>query len=202
MSIWCFPFGIVKLTHGFLLMLCLEKISSRVSNFGPTGSYRIRRYIPTTCAIRTEVVNWNPSKIDLFFIFGALTPLSTIFQLYHGDQLYRWRKPEYPGKTTDHGQAIGKLYHLRCESSAPFFVIYKAGKIHLTFKKLLYLLWYITSSSILSYQYLIWVNGMRIWVMSTWRSWETICTHSTEKSHDLQQISRKTLHDIIFQLLN
>jgi hypothetical protein len=42
--------------------------------------------------------------------------------------------------------------------------------------------------------YLIWVNGMRIWVMSTWRSWETSCTHSTEKSHDLQQISRKTLH--------
>ena len=29
----------------------------------------------------------------------------------------------------DHGQATGKLYHLAagCESSAPFFVIYKAG---------------------------------------------------------------------------
>ena len=24
--------------------------------------------------------------IDLFFIFGCLTPLSAIFQLYHGDQ--------------------------------------------------------------------------------------------------------------------
>jgi hypothetical protein len=38
-------------SHGFLLVLCLEKISSRVSNLGPTGSYRIRRYIPTTYAI-------------------------------------------------------------------------------------------------------------------------------------------------------
>jgi hypothetical protein len=32
-----------------------------------------------------------------------------------------------PGENHDHGQATGKLYHLRCESSAPFFVICKAG---------------------------------------------------------------------------
>ena len=38
------------------------------------------------------------------FIYCVLTPLSAIFQLYHGDQLE---------KTTDHGQATGKLYHLR-----------------------------------------------------------------------------------------
>jgi hypothetical protein len=37
--------------------------------------------------------------------------------------------------------------------------------------------------------------------MSTWRSWETSCTHSTEKSHDLQQISRKTASDKAYQLL-
>jgi hypothetical protein len=27
-------------------------------------------------------------------------PLSTIFQLYHGDEFYRWRKPEYLEKNT------------------------------------------------------------------------------------------------------
>jgi hypothetical protein len=34
----------------------------------------------------------------------------------------------YTERTTDHGQATGKLYHLRYESSAPFFVIYKEGR--------------------------------------------------------------------------
>ena len=28
---------------------------------------------------------------------------------------------EYPERTTDHGQATGKLYHLRLRVSAPFF---------------------------------------------------------------------------------
>jgi hypothetical protein len=35
-----------------------------------------------------------------------------LYQLYHGDQLYWWRKPEYPEKTINLSQVTDKFYHI------------------------------------------------------------------------------------------
>ena len=43
---------------------------------------------------------------------GGLTSFSTIFQLYRGDQLYWWRKPEYLEKTTDLLEVTDNLYQI------------------------------------------------------------------------------------------
>ena len=58
------------------------------------------------------------------FSLWCLTPLPTIFQLYHGSQLYWWKTPEYPEKTTDLSHVTDKLYHIIL-----FYILYVFWKV-------------------------------------------------------------------------
>jgi hypothetical protein len=69
------------------------------------------KYLPSKCRSLLKCTLQN--KYNLILIFGVLTPLSAIFQLYHGNQFQWWKKSEHPERTTDHGQATGKLDHLQ-----------------------------------------------------------------------------------------
>ena len=119
-----------------VLLLCWERTITRDKN--------ILIRVSDCCLMPTQL-SWSASPSNQWFdwfYFWCLMPLSAIFQLYHGGQFSWWKKPEYPERTTDHGQATSKLYHLRLGVECTLFCnLQSRARTHAVLVIGLYELW-------------------------------------------------------------
>ena len=90
--------------HGSKILICSYTRPYRISGI---SSVRWRNTVFSTFTgiptIPSTYIGMLASEenIGWFMIYGVLTPLSRIFQLYRDGHFYCWRKPEYPEKSID-----------------------------------------------------------------------------------------------------
>ena len=75
-------------------------------------------------------MSWYCTYIDfdLNLNFDVLTPLSAIFQLYHGTSFSGGRSRSTRREPPTMGKQLVNIIICDCKLIAPFFVVYKAGR--------------------------------------------------------------------------
>jgi hypothetical protein len=111
-----------------LLKVALNTINQAIISFRPVILAKFDAPEYTVFIIWFHFAQWHLTYIWFIDLIDCwcITPHSVIFQLYHGNQFYWWKKPEYREKTIEHDLATENLYHLRLLVECTFFVIYKA----------------------------------------------------------------------------
>ena len=85
-----------------------EKMYSAISG---SQFYSLYRMLPVSLDSKLLIASLSFYCL-VWLVLWCLTPLLTIFQLYHGGHFYWWRKPENREKTTNLAQVTDKLYYL------------------------------------------------------------------------------------------
>jgi len=100
-------------TFCFLFIICLE--NSEICIMYYNVKYRCDTTYSSLHKWRPRAQGlWYTSPLSLLFVclmvFNAT--FNNISVVFRGGQFYKWRKPEYPVKTTDLFQVTDKLYHI------------------------------------------------------------------------------------------
>ena len=90
----------------------MTKLIGHQTNLCQKGEPKTKRRWNGAKTTNSQTMFSSFALVLVWFGLLCLTPISKIFQLYRGCQVYWWRKLESTEKTIDMSQVTDKLYHI------------------------------------------------------------------------------------------